>query len=74
MENNRKRGFKKAKRVVVKIGSNVLAEDHGLNLKAICALTRQVCRLIDEGRELIVVYSGAMASGVKKKRSFQATR
>lgn len=58
--------FEPAKRVVVKVGSNVLTEDHGLNLKAIRAITRQICKLIDEGREVILVSSGAMASGMKK--------
>jgi glutamate 5-kinase len=52
--------------VVVKIGSNVLTQNNGLNLKAIRSITRQICRLIDDGREVILVSSGAMASGVKK--------
>ena len=66
MINNRKLSFARARRVIVKIGSNVLTEKDGLNLKAIRSITRQVCRLIDEGREVILVSSGAMASGVKK--------
>jgi len=55
-----------AKRVVVKVGSNVLTEDRGLNLKAIRSISRQICRLIDSGIEIILVSSGAMASGLKK--------
>ena len=66
MINNRKSSFARAKRVVVKIGSNVLTQNNGLNLKAIRSITRQICRLIDDGREVILVSSGAMASGVKK--------
>jgi glutamate 5-kinase len=66
MINNRKLSFARAKRVVVKIGSNVLTQNNGLNLKAIQSITRQICRLIDDGREVILVSSGAMASGVKK--------
>ena len=66
MENNRKFDFDRAKRVVVKIGSNVLTENNGLNLPTIRSITRQVCRLIDAGLEVILVSSGAMASGVKK--------
>ncbi len=66
MINNRKSSFARAKRVVVKIGSNVLTQNNGLNLKAIQSITRQICRLIDDGREVILVSSGAMASGVKK--------
>jgi glutamate 5-kinase len=54
------------KRVVVKVGSNVLTEDQGLNLRAIRSISRQICRLIDDGIEIILVSSGAMASGIKK--------
>jgi glutamate 5-kinase len=66
MMSNRKLNFDLAKRVVVKIGSNLLTENNGLNLKVIRSITRQICRLIDDGREVILVSSGAMASGVKK--------
>ena len=66
MNDNRKSIFNSAKRIVVKVGSNVLTEDQGLNLKAIRSVSRQICRLIDGGREVILVSSGAMASGVKK--------
>ncbi|MEJ2223329.1 MAG: glutamate 5-kinase [Desulfobacterales bacterium] len=58
--------FNSARRVVVKIGSNVLTEDHGLNLSAIRSISRQVCHLIDGGIEIILVSSGAMASGIRK--------
>jgi len=51
---------------VVKVGSNVLTEDQGLNLTAIRSIGRQICRLIDGGREVILVTSGAMASGIRK--------
>jgi glutamate 5-kinase len=58
--------FYNAKRAVVKVGSNVLTEDHGLNLNAIRSISRQICRLIDGGIEVILVSSGAMASGIRK--------
>ena len=61
-----KLSFEGAKRVVVKVGSNVLTEGNGLNLKAIRSIARQICRLIESGLEVILVSSGAMASGVKK--------
>ncbi len=66
MNNNRKICFDCAKRVVVKVGSNVLTQDNGLNLKAVRSISSQICRLIDEGLEIILVSSGAMASGFKK--------
>lgn len=66
MNDNRKICIDRAKRVVVKVGSNVLTQDNGLNLKAVRSISRQICRLIDEGLEIILVSSGAMASGFKK--------
>ena len=58
--------FGGTKRVVVKVGSNVLTEDNGLNLKAMRSITRQIGKLIENGLEVILVSSGAMASGIKK--------
>jgi glutamate 5-kinase len=55
-----------ARRIVVKVGSNVLTEDNGLNLKAIRSITRQIRQLIESGLEVILVSSGAMASGLRK--------
>ncbi|MDL2268492.1 glutamate 5-kinase [Desulfosarcina sp. OttesenSCG-928-A07] len=53
-------------RIVVKVGSNVLTARDGLNLDIIQALSEQICRLLDQGIEVILVSSGAMASGMKK--------
>jgi len=58
--------FEDAKRIVVKVGSGVLTEDNGLNLKALRSISRQICQLADRGLEIILVSSGAMASGIKK--------
>ena len=66
MKNNRQLCFKSAKRIVVKVGSNVLTKDNGLNLEVVRSISRQICYLIDSGLELIFVSSGAMAAGLKK--------
>jgi len=66
MTTSHKLSFEQAKRAVVKVGSNVLTEDNGLNLKAMRSIARQICKLIDNGLEVILVSSGAMASGVRK--------
>ena len=55
-----------ARRIVVKVGSNVLTRDKGLNLKSIRSISSQVCALIADGLEVILVSSGAMASGIGK--------
>jgi len=51
---------------VVKVGSNVLTQDNGLNLEAVRAISSQISTLIDGGREVLLVSSGALAAGVKK--------
>jgi len=56
----------RARRVVVKVGSNVLTQDRGLNLAVIRAISRQISRLMEEGREIILVSSGAMSAGMRK--------
>jgi glutamate 5-kinase len=58
--------FENAHRAVVKIGSGVLTNDNGLNVRAIRSISGQIHRLMDRGIEIILVSSGAMASGVKK--------
>jgi glutamate 5-kinase len=55
-----------ARRIVVKVGSNVLSQSDGLNRALIASLSRQICRLIDGGREVILVSSGAMAAGLRR--------
>ena len=62
----RKQPFENARRVVVKVGSNVLTAPYGLNLKAMRAIAQQICGLMENGLETILVSSGAMASGLKK--------
>jgi glutamate 5-kinase len=54
-----------AKRIVVKLGSNVITEKNGLNLDVIDAISSQVSGLITKGIEVILVSSGAMAAGMR---------
>jgi len=58
--------FRAVRRVVVKVGSNVLTGRDGLNMVVIDSLCSQINRLFREGIEVILVSSGAMASGRKK--------
>jgi glutamate 5-kinase len=58
--------FKEVKRLVVKVGSNVLTADNGLNMETIHAISRQISRLMDQGLEVVLVTSGAMAAGIRK--------
>jgi glutamate 5-kinase len=54
------------RRIVVKVGSNVLTCPEGLNLPVIDALSHQMMQLERSGQEVILVSSGAMAAGVRK--------
>ncbi len=54
------------RRIVVKVGSNVLTCPQGLNLPVIDALSQQIMQLERSGQEVVLVSSGAMAAGVRK--------
>ena len=56
-----------AKRVVVKVGSSLVTNDgQGLDDVAIGEWCRQMAHLMREGREVIMVSSGAIAEGMKR--------
>lgn len=55
------------KRLVVKIGSNILASgNEGLDTKRISTIARDVAELHDTGYNIVLVSSGAVAAGMKK--------
>jgi glutamate 5-kinase len=54
------------RRAVIKVGSGVLTLRSGLNTAVIEDLTTAICALKQKGTEIIVVSSGAIASGLKK--------
>jgi len=53
-----------AKRLVVKVGSAVLAGEGGLDPDVMGEIARQVALLRQEGREVVLVSSGAVAAGM----------
>jgi len=56
-----------AKRIVVKVGSSLVTNDgRGLDEAAIGAWCVQLAALIKDGREVIMVSSGAIAEGMKR--------
>lgn len=58
----------KAKRVVVKLGSNVITAESSLNLEVIESISYQISTLMDRGIEVILISSGAMAAGLRKMK------
>ncbi len=55
--------LKGAKRILVKVGSAVLTDEHGLNLRVVNRLADQIATLHDRGQDVILVTSGAVAAG-----------
>ena len=58
--------FDRVRRAVIKVGTGVLTHDQGLNATVIRRLAREVSMLMDQGHQVILVSSGAIASGMKK--------
>lgn len=59
--------FKKAKRIVVKIGTNVITKDDGyLNLSRLKSLVSQIIYLKNKGHEVLIVTSGAIGAGIAR--------
>jgi len=63
----RKQVLEQIHSVVVKVGTSVLtAEDGSLDRQRIDALSAQLCRIADSGRQVVMVSSGAVGAGVGK--------
>src|SRR6185295_5881250 len=59
--------LKQTKRIVLKIGSGIIASrDQGLNTSRIEQLAKEVAQVRESGRQILLVSSGAILSGVKK--------
>jgi glutamate 5-kinase len=59
--------LRNAKRVVVKVGSSLVTNDgKGIDEHAIAHWARQLAALVGQGREVIMVSSGAVAEGMKR--------
>ena len=58
--------FRAARTIVVKVGSGVLTRPDGLDRERVEALAAQICRLAKNGRQVVLVSSGAVASGRAK--------
>lgn len=65
--NEKKRNFNSAKRIVVKVGSSSIAYSTGkLNLFQIESLVRQLSDLHNQGKDVLLVTSGAIGTGAGK--------
>jgi len=58
---------REARRIVVKVGSSLVTnEGRGVDPDAVGDWCRQMAELVREGRELVMVSSGAIAEGMKR--------
>jgi len=57
------RDFSKAKRIVVKIGTNVLTKDEGIDAAYVRQVAGQTSELLKGGRQVVIVTSGAIGMG-----------
>ena len=60
------RDFKKPRKVVVKVGTNLLSSKDGIDEKRIGDLVRQIAHLKEMGIQVLLVSSGAVGMGAKK--------
>ena len=59
--------LKSARRIVVKVGSSLVTnEGRGIDAEAVGNWSRQLAALAAQGRELVMVSSGAIAEGMKR--------
>ncbi|MCR5265792.1 MAG: glutamate 5-kinase [Cyanobacteria bacterium RUI128] len=62
-----RREFLNVKRIVVKLGTNVLRNENGeVALSRIYSYIESICRLVKSGKEVVLVTSGAVGLGKKK--------
>ena len=60
---HKERLLRDTRRLVIKIGSSVLSSPRGLRRERVRALIREVAEITREGREVVIVTSGAIVSG-----------
>ncbi|MHC4706654.1 MAG: glutamate 5-kinase [Planctomycetota bacterium] len=57
------RNFENAKRIVVKIGTNTLTKDGGVDTAYVGRIAKQVAALLKTGRQVVIITSGAIGMG-----------
>jgi len=58
------RDFSKAKRIVIKIGTNILSKDDSVDAGYVGQVAEQVASLLKTGRQVVIVTSGAIGMGL----------
>lgn len=63
---DREKLIKKAKRIVIKIGSQLLEKNNDIDTNFIQDLSSQIYRIKKDNKDVLIVSSGAVLAGVKK--------
>jgi len=63
---HKKQILRRVRRVVVKIGSQILSSSTGIEESRLKGLVRDLAGLHDQGKEVVVVSSGAVAAGMSR--------
>jgi len=67
VKNMLRTNFKHIKRVIIKIGTSIITDEKGsLDREFLQKIARQIATLVKQGKEVIVVSSGAIGCGVKE--------
>ena len=65
----------KAKRIVIKVGTSTLNYDTGkLNISRIEHLVRELSDLANQGKEIILVSSGAVGAGLERMKKYSTSK
>jgi len=68
------RDFSKAKRIVIKIGTNTLTKDAGVDAGYIRRIARQISSLLATDRQVVIITSGAIGMGAGQLSGYQGAR
>ena len=68
------RNFSKAKRIVVKIGTNILTKDSGVDAGYCRRIARQISGLLKTDKQVVIVSSGAIGMGRGQLSAYQGIR
>ena len=68
------RDFSKTKRIVVKIGTNILTKKGGIDAAYVRRIARQINSLLKTGRQVVIISSGAIGMGRGQLSGYQAIR
>jgi glutamate 5-kinase len=60
------RNFTNAKRIVIKVGTNTLTKGDGIDTEYIDALAGQIADMVKQGKQVLLVTSGAIGMGARR--------